>query len=569
MKVHLIVALFVLLLSSCKDKPIPWDGPVLVQPRNHLTVTALLNGNAQPLLDMSYFAQPAWSGEANHSFSGTLSFEPSPLVYPKEKEHYAGENLFPKFDIGFIAHEGELIPLRKEKIFTRENGSFWDVMVGTGKVWQEKEDHSWSRASFPLTLTDRWVGTARNCVATFVYNTDSISPLYLQCSQETADIDDKGIADISGMLKVTYQPKQFEAADSLIAQHLESASGKLPVRPLSTIDKDNEVADFFEKMIYTNAPTSMGAILMDEVLYVHPPKTRHGIYPYPGEMRHGLYSVTKSMAGALSIMYLSERYEDDVFDKLIVDYVPALADHEGWQDVTFAHTLNMVTGNVGGESLEHFYGTVIVAETAEEAIHNVARLGDAPELPGQQFNYASANLLVLSYALQQYVEEQEGEYVNYWDLVHKNVLVPIGAEHFSTLHTLEKDQSQAIPLLGLGALPTIEEAAKIALLFANNGRYNDQQILDEAKVKEAMGRTEWAGYDTKNDYRGQFYRHSFWSKKIRTGGCDVEVTFMLGFGEHYIVILPGNVILFRFLDEHDMDIDDLIKRVEKLRSFCN
>ena len=176
--------------------------------------------------------------------------------------------------------------------------------------------------------------------------------------------------------------------------------------------------------------------------------------------------------------------------------MPALADHEGWQDVTFAHTLNMVTGNVGGESLEHFYGTVIVAETAEEAIHNVARLGDAPELPGQQFNYASANLLVLSYALQQYVEEQEGEYLNYWDLVHKNVLVPIGAEHFSTLHTLEKDQSKAIPLLGLGALPTIEEAAKIALLFANNGRYNDQQILDEAKVKEAMGRTEWAGYDT-------------------------------------------------------------------------
>ena len=44
---------------------------------------------------------------------------------------------------------------------------------------------------------------------------------------------------------------------------------------------------------------------------------------------------------------------------------------------------------------------------------------------------------------------------------------------------------------------------------------------------------------------------------------------MLGFGEHYIVILAGNVILFRFLDEHDMDIDDLIKRVEKLRSFCN
>ena len=125
-----------------------------------------------------------------------------------------------------------------------------------------------------------------------------------------------------------------------------------------------------------------------------------------------------------------------------------------------------------------------------------------------------------------------------------------------------------MPLLGLGALPSIDEAAKIASLFANNGRYKGQQILDEEKVKDVFRATEWQGHSTNNDFRGQNYRHSFWSKEIRTSKCTTIATYMLGFGEHYIVFLPSGTILFRFFDEHDLNIDRLIKRVEQLRSSC-
>ena len=55
-------------------------------------------------------------------------------------------------------------------------------------------------------------------------------------------------------------------------------------------------------------------------------------------MRHAVYSVTKSMAGALSMFYLAERYEVEIFDALIPEYVPALRDHPAWQGVTFSHT---------------------------------------------------------------------------------------------------------------------------------------------------------------------------------------------------------------------------------------
>ena len=43
---------------------------------------------------------------------------------------------------------------------------------------------------------------------------------------------------------------------------------------------------------------------------------------------------------------------------------------------------------------------------------------------------------------------------------------------------------------------------------------------------------------------------------------------MLGFGENYVVFLPSKAIIFRFLDEHDLDIDKLIIAVENLKSSC-
>ena len=558
----------IVLIYACQLSPPEWEGPVLSQAREYLTVEELVAGEAQPLVDMSFFAKPDWGNNALYPFSGTILFQDSKLIFPKEKDYYPGEDTFPRLQVDFIAHEGELIPRFKGKIITRHRSqSLWDVVLGTGKVWQEEGDGAWSRASFPLTLTDRYVGQARNCVATFVYNPDTISHVCLQCSQETADIDDQQLGNISGVLPVAFQVRSFADSAQIIVQHQQQKSNRLPIRPLSEIDQNNGVADYFDQTIYTNAPTSLGAVFVDDKLYLHPPKTRHGLYPYPSEMRHGLYSATKSMAGALALMYFEERYEEDVFNSLIADYVPALANHEGWQGVTFSHALNMVSGTVGGEGPDQLYSTLIVAETAEEAINNIATLGDAPEAPGQRFNYASTNSFVLSYALQRYVEQKEG-ISNYWDLVQENVLAPIGAEHFSLLHTIEADTAQGIPVLALGALPTLDEAAKIALLFANEGKHNGQQILNQERVKEVFGETAWQGHSTNQDFRGDNYQHAFWSKEIKARGCKTTATYMLGFGENYVVFLPSGSIIFRFLDEHDLDIDKLIKEVEKLNSSC-
>ena len=396
MKCLLLLSCLFLMFNSCHQKPVPWTGPELTQPRNQLTVRHLQEITIPELIDLSFFSKPEWATEAEDGFYGSLSFTDTEIIFPKERVPYPGENTFPGFTIDFVSHDGELIPAQRGRISTMEQSeSLWDVLIGTGSVWKEAADSSWSRASFPLTLTDRYIGPARNCVATFVYKPEAVSNVYVQCSQETADLNDLQVGNMRVMLKADYAPRIQADSALVIERHEQYRSEKLPVYSLNLIDNGGEIAEIFEQSLYTNASTSLGAVIMEEMLYLHPPKTRHGQYPYPGEMRHAVYSVTKSMAGSLSMLYFAERYGEEIFDELITDYVPSLADHPGWKGVTFSHTLNMVTGTVGSERAEHLFEILIKARSAEESIQNIATLGDAPEAPGEKFKYASTNIFII------------------------------------------------------------------------------------------------------------------------------------------------------------------------------
>jgi len=238
MKIILILPCLALLVNSCSfNKPVPWNGPKLTHPRDQLTVEELQRDSILALIDMSYYAKPEWAGEAAHSFSGLVSFNDTELIFPKERDPYTGENIFPGIAIDFITHDGELIPLRKDHIITRnQSKSYWDVILGVGKVWQEEEDGEWSRASFPLSLTARYMGQVRNCVATFVYKQDEISNVCVQCSQETASLDRHQVGNIRVMLQAEYQPKLYDDSTQVIERHNQFKSRKLPVYPLIEID---------------------------------------------------------------------------------------------------------------------------------------------------------------------------------------------------------------------------------------------------------------------------------------------------------------------------------------------
>jgi hypothetical protein len=66
--------------------------------------------------------------------------------------------------------------------------------------------------------------------------------------------------------------------------------------------------------------------------------------------------------------------------------------------------------------------------------------------------------------------------ISCWNLLYDDVLVPIDAEDYILRRTVETDGSAGLPLLVYGAWPTLDEAAKIALLFSQEGNYKGQQL---------------------------------------------------------------------------------------------
>lgn len=563
-----LVALSVVFVTGCaRAEPEIWSGPSLTEPRIALTQDDLTSDQVSPLMDMSFFAEPEWAGPARTDFSGRISVSEAEMAFPLPRPHHPGENLLPAFSVDLMTHDGHLLPRDRNRIDTSQNGmSGWDVFIGAGRVWQEEGDQDWSRASFPINLTDRLVGSVRNCVGTFLYTETEITNLYVQCSQETADIQDNQIGDIRVSASAEYVPEMFSDADDIIRRHAQRQAALIPVRPLAEIDTSGKISEYFSRVRATSAPTSTGAVYLEDTLYLHPPQTRHGLYPYPDEMRHGVYSVSKSLTGALAMFYFAERYGDEVFEALIADYVPQLSNLPEWQEVTFGDTLDMATGARGGDALDLLFIPLMMADNKTDAINNIAVFGDDRPRPGRKFNYATANYFVLSYALQNYVAEREGPRIPYWDLVQADVLDRIGAGSIDIMRTRDARPEDRRPVLGYGTRTTLDEAAKIARLIADEGEYDGQQLLNRTSIRRALGRSDWRGFKTQN--RPDRYRHSFWARRFRVSSCRVEVPYMEGFGTNHVFILPSGSVILRFMDEFDWDLKSIVRAVDRVDPMC-
>lgn len=54
-KQHYLITFLCILIWGCEHQPESWEGEILEQPRTKLLVSELLKGDAQELLDMSFF----------------------------------------------------------------------------------------------------------------------------------------------------------------------------------------------------------------------------------------------------------------------------------------------------------------------------------------------------------------------------------------------------------------------------------------------------------------------------------------------------------------------------------
>ena len=139
----------------------------------------------------------------------------------------------PEFQFAFVQNGSHLIPAQQGLIITGH--PYWNYLIGPGRVWTEKGDKGWSRASIPFALVQRNQNAIHNGVMMFLFNDKKVSAVRYQITQETCTWFK---CDMWGQLKAKYTPAPVANAFALKDNHALEVMNRLQTKPLSALTTD-------------------------------------------------------------------------------------------------------------------------------------------------------------------------------------------------------------------------------------------------------------------------------------------------------------------------------------------
>ncbi|MGA2204123.1 MAG: hypothetical protein ABSG40_19410 [Terriglobales bacterium] len=147
--------------------------------RSVLTYSQLFANTAPaaPVDDSGGFAVPANAAAPAQTFEGTLTLsDPASSGSAQILRDDFGDDSasnspwrhLPSFSFQFVQNGSYLIPVQQGLVIT--GSTAWNYIVGPGRVWQEKSDHGYIRASLPFALVERNQNCVHNGEMTFLFN---------------------------------------------------------------------------------------------------------------------------------------------------------------------------------------------------------------------------------------------------------------------------------------------------------------------------------------------------------------------------------------------------------------
>jgi len=544
--------------------------------RSFLTYEALMNGfKAAAPVDESAMAMPPVAALATHIFEGRLE-----LVGEREGgqiQMLRGElgpeyAYLPEFDFEFVQSDGYLIPRRRGSIVA--DHPTWNIILEPGRVWQEAGDAGLSRASLPFALVVKGGNTSFNGTMTFLFDSNSISKVWYQVTQETSSYTR---ANLWGLLDAEYHPGQVQDAERVRAEFVAELAARMPTKPIQALAEDHPGVDAsaFGRGVTPEHMTWYG-VVVNGVNYLGGCQTRFGVYPYCESMRATSFSTAKSAFVSMALMRLAQKYGPEVTGLLIKDYVPESAASPGdWERVTLNHTIDMSAGNYSSASymtdedssnMGEFFG-------AQPYAARIAAAFDWPHAaePGTRWVYHTGDTFILTRALHNYMRGQEGPDADIFQFVVDEVYRPLGLGPgaYTTMRTADDDwQGQAEGGYGLWWIP--DDIAKIAVLLNNQGgQINGVQVLHPSLLAAALQRAP--------DDRGvkvdsqRMYNNAFWANHYTQAdgfGCEFWVPQMLGVSGNVVALMPNGTTYYYFSDNQEFTWDAAVRELDKINPLC-
>lgn len=409
---------------------------------------------------------------------------------------------FPGVQLEFFTMGDVLVPVERGEMVRETSGgatpSYWRVIPQFGRVWREKADGEWSRAAFPIMLVNDTENHAHQGLATFLYRPGQVTGLILQFVQQTAPY-----LTMHPLVAWGFAPVKFSSGDATklaarTAQAQAELADRLPAKPWAELVKTvpRGTLDGFGGPLFPKWRVAV-ALVRDGTLYYQESTTPYGPYPYPLEMRFGVRSVTKSVAAPLALLRLAQVYGPWVFTLKIGDYVKGL--DPKWNRVRFVDAANMVTGFGGTGTLKTHpndifdgylggnYDAWYTAPSHAEKIKLIAaNLHPYPWEPGTVMRYRDQDYYLLGAAIDGFLKSMRGPQADFWDMVQSEILTPIGIHHAPAVRTREAGGREGLMWANAGYYPSLDDLAKIALLYQSRGAYGGEQILNRELTSDLL-----------------------------------------------------------------------------------
>jgi CubicO group peptidase (beta-lactamase class C family) len=538
---------------------------------------------AEPVANAVFF--PGEGAMPAAAFTGRIEIRQTALQARPAIEHPLLDGrdarLFPGVTLEFVTLGDVLVPVQRGEML-RETApgavpSYWRVIAQFGRTWHEAADGDWSRAAFPLMLVNDTENHAHQGLATFMYRGTEVSAVQLQFVQQTAPYLLHQHFIMWGVAAATSSagdPAQLEARRN--AARVELAA-RLPSKPWSELVRTAPpgTLDGFGGPLYPQWRVA-AALVRDGTLYYQESQTAYGPYPYTLEMRFGVRSIMKSVAAPLALLRLAEVYGPYVLKLNIGDYVPGL--DPKWQRIRFGDAVNMATGFGGVGSivthpndpysgyLEAEYDAWYTAPSQADKLQQIVRnLKPYPWEPGTVMRYRDQDFFVLGAAIEGFLKSVRGPQADLWDMLKEEVFAPIGIMHAPAVRTREPDGRDGLVWCSAGYYPTMDDLAKIALLYQGRGAWKGRQILHRQLTTDLMaardalrksgdaasGEPLHPGEDT------QLYKMGLhFAPYVGSGSHRLQyLPMMTGSGENEVVMYPNGLVSMRMAKAAELPKD--------------
>jgi CubicO group peptidase (beta-lactamase class C family) len=508
------------------------------------------------------------------AFAGVLTLHPArmqtlpvltqPLIQGRDAR------IFPGVELEFFTAGDVLVPVQRGEM-VRETGagatpSYWRVIPQFGKVWRERGDGDWSRAAFPIMLVNDTENHAHQGLATFLYRQGQVTGLQVQFVQQTGPYMIKQYFVAWGFAPAEFAAGNSSALAARRAQALAEFAERLPAKPWSELVKTVPLGtlDGFGGPLYPKWQVAV-ALVRDGTIYYQDPVTPYGPYPYPLEMRFGVRSQTKSVFAPLSLLRLAQVYGPWVLTLKIGDYVPGL--DPKFHRVRFLAAANMATGFGGmGSTKTHpndifdgylggDYDAWYTAPSHADKIRLIgATLRPYPWEPGTVMRYRDQDYYLLGAAIEGFLKSVRGPGANLWEFVKTEVLAPIGIHQAPAVKTREAGGRDGLVWANAGYYPTLDDLAKIALLYQARGAHGGVQILNrELTVDLLAGRDAIvkngdaslgapSGPLTGSSEDGLYKMGFHFLRYVNAGGSVLYLPSMHGSGDNELILYPNGLI---------------------------